>query len=124
MKVTRVLHVSLDVPGVLEETKQFYADVLGLSEADRPDLGIPGAWEEIGDGAQLHLIDCEPPTSGHINPMAPHFCVGVEDLEDAVAELDARGIEHVRVGEGLAAQVWVRDPAGNVIELQHDASGL
>ena len=121
MKVTRVLHVSVDTPGVLEETKRFYADVLGLSEAKRPDLGIPGAWEEIGDGAQLHLIECEPSDGKNINPMDPHFCVGVEDLEAAVAELEERGIELVRVGEGASSQVWIKDPAGNIIEFQQDA---
>jgi glyoxylase I family protein len=121
VKVTRVLHVSVDVPGALDETRRFYADVLGLDEADRPDLGIPGAWETIGNGAQLHLIECEPSTGEHINPMDPHFCVGVEDLDAAVEELQARGIEHVRIGEGQSSQVWIRDPAGNVIELQHDA---
>jgi len=121
VKVTRVLHVSVNVPGALDETRRFYADVLGLNEADRPDLGVAGAWEWIDDSAQLHLIDCEPGSAEHINPAGPHFCVGVDDIDATVAELDARGIEHVRIGEGRASQVWIRDPAGNVIEFQHDA---
>jgi len=121
VKVTRVLHISVNVPGTLDETKRFYADVLGLNEADRPDLGVAGAWEWIDGSAQLHLIDCEPGSAEHINPAGPHFCVGVDDLEATVAELDARGIEHVRIGEGKSSQVWIRDPAGNVIEFQHDA---
>lgn len=121
MKVTRVLHISVNVPGTLDETRKFYADVLGLNEADRPDMGIGGAWEWLDNSAQLHLIDCEPGNGEHINPAGPHFCVGVDDLDATVAEFDAKGIEHVGMGEGKSRQVWIRDPAGNVIEFQEDA---
>jgi catechol 2,3-dioxygenase-like lactoylglutathione lyase family enzyme len=124
MKVTRVMHISVNVPGTLDETRRFYADVLGLNEADRPDLGIGGAWEWIDDSAQLHLIDCEPGDGQHINPAGPHYCVGVDDLDGALAEFDAKGIEYVQLGEGSGRQVWIRDPAGNVIEFQEDAASV
>lgn len=116
MKVRRVGHVSVNVEGNLEETRRFYTEVLGLGDAERPDLGIDGHWHTMGD-AQLHLIDA-PPLGEGIDPIGPHFCVEVDDLDAAIDELTARGIEHFAIGEGASRQVFVADPAGNTVELQ------
>ena len=57
-----------------------------------------------------------------IDSTGHHFCVAVADLDEAIAELDARGIEYQRAvqGEGVV-QIWIADPAGNTIELQQDS---
>ena len=60
--------------------------------------------------------------AGHaIDSTGHHYCVAVTDLDAAVAELEARGIELQRAvqGEGTV-QIWIADPAGNTIELQQD----
>ena len=49
-----VHHISLCVPD-LEAALGFYCDLLGLETIDRPEMGIKGAWLELG-GTQLHLI--------------------------------------------------------------------
>ena len=56
-----------------------------------------------------------------IDPTGHHYCVAVDDLDAAVAELEARGIEYARgvQGEGVV-QIWITDPAGNTIELQQE----
>jgi len=122
VKVTRVLHVSLSASaGTLEETREFYADVFGLPAAPRPEIpGVPGHWLELG-AAQLHLVGA-PPTGAAIDSRGPHWCLGVADIEAAVAELEARHIPYLRgvQGEGVV-QVWVRDPSGATLELQQDA---
>jgi catechol 2,3-dioxygenase-like lactoylglutathione lyase family enzyme len=121
MKVTRVHHVSVNTNGVdVGEVASFYRDVLGLGDADRPDIpGIPGHWHPVGE-AQLHLVGA-PPRGTRIDSTGHHFCVAVTDLEEAITELDARGIEYQRAvqGEGTV-QIWITDPAGNTIELQQD----
>lgn len=120
MKVTRILHVSLNTAGSLESTRTFYATLFGLPEEARPRIeGIPGRWFGIGD-AQLHLVGASARGAG-IDPTGPHFCVGVDDIEGAVAELEAAGIPYERAlqGEGVV-QVWVRDPSGATVELQQD----
>jgi glyoxylase I family protein len=38
----------------------FYCEVLGLQQVDRPDLGFPGAWLQLG-AQQLHLLELENP---------------------------------------------------------------
>lgn len=120
MKVTRILHASVNVSGLLEETDRFYADLLGLDAALRPEIpGVGGRWFSAGDG-QVHLVDA-PMAGVGIDPTGPHFCLGVEDLEAAVAELDRRGIPYLRATQPVdVVQVWITDPAGNTVELQQD----
>ena len=124
MKVTRLQHVSVATGGSdLGELVAFYRDVLGLPDVERPDIpGLDGHWFGVAD-QQLHLVDAQP-LPGGIDPTGPHWCVEVDDLDAAVAELDARGVEHLeatqrRPGTGEEVrQVWIADPAGNTVELQ------
>ena len=121
MKVTRILHASVNVSGRLPETQRFYTDVLGLADAERPEIpGVPGHWFTVGDG-QLHLVGADALGKG-IDPIGDHYCVGVEDLDAAIAELEAEGIEYLRATQGDVVQVWVTDPAGNTVELQQDTA--
>jgi catechol 2,3-dioxygenase-like lactoylglutathione lyase family enzyme len=119
MNVTRVAHVSVNVEGNLDETRRFYAEVLGLGDVPRPDIpGVDGHWHAIGD-TELHLVDA--PRAGHgIDPTGPHFCVFVSDLDDAIRELDEAGTDYMRAAQGDVVQIWITDPAGNTIELQQD----
>jgi catechol 2,3-dioxygenase-like lactoylglutathione lyase family enzyme len=119
MKVTRILHHSINVESRLDEAVSFYADVLGLPATPRPEIpGVNGFWFELGD-AQLHLVDA-PAGAGPIHPTGPHVCLAVADLEGAVAELTALGIETVRGAQGSTVQIWFVDPLGHTIELQQD----
>ena len=121
MKVTRVHHVSVNTNGApVDDVAAFYRDVLGLGDAARPEIpGIPGHWHTVGD-AQLHLVGA-PPRGTPIDSTGHHFCVAVTDLDAAIAELEARGIEYQRAVQGQGTvQIWIADPAGNTIELQQD----
>jgi catechol 2,3-dioxygenase-like lactoylglutathione lyase family enzyme len=121
MKVTRFAHVSVNANGTpLDEMVAFYGDLLELGDKPRPEIaGVPGHWHLVGD-QELHLVGA-PPTDNDIDPTGPHFCVAVEDLDAAVAEIEARGIEYVRAVQGAGTvQIWIRDPAGNTLELQQE----
>ena len=125
MKVTRFQHVSVNANGTsLDEMVAFYGDVLGLGDKPRPTIpGVPGHWHIVGD-QELHLVGA-PPTQNTIDPTGHHFCVGVEDLDAAVAELESRGIEYVRAVQGAGTvQIWICDPAGNTVELQQETGPL
>jgi glyoxylase I family protein len=113
MRLDGLHHVSLnvrDVPAALD----FYTGVLGLAErTDRPDFSFDGAWLDAGR-QQIHLIDADVPPS-----LGQHFALAVSDLDAAVAELRARGVEVTDpVGVGTGRQSFLADPAGNRIELQ------
>lgn len=121
MKITRVLHVSVNTQNTLAAAQDFYREVFGLSSQPRADIpGIAGHWFALG-GAELHLVDA-PTGDGPIRPTGNHFCVGVADLDAAIAELDEKHITYARGAQGDVVQIWIADPAGNTIELQQDAS--
>ena len=124
MKVTRFHHVSVNTDTVpLGEMVTFYRDVLGLGDEPRPEIpGIAGHWHRVGD-QQLHLVGA-PPTGNAIDPTGMHYCVCVDDLDAAVAELDRRAIPYARAVQGAGTvQIWINDPAGNTIELQQETRG-
>jgi catechol 2,3-dioxygenase-like lactoylglutathione lyase family enzyme len=121
MKVTRFHHVSVNVNDApVDEMVAFYRDVLGLGDEPRPEIpGIDGHWHRVGD-SQLHLVGA-PPSGTPIDTTGHHYCVAVDDLDAAIAELETRGIEYVRGVQGAGVvQIWIADPAGNTIELQQE----
>lgn len=111
-------HYSLDVSDI-EVSRRFYGDLLGLSEIERPDFGIPGAWYQAG-AVQLHLIQIpegvdvgsRPAT---LTPLAAHIAFEIDSYERVEAELREAGIDAQALG-GQAGQIFVRDPDGNTIE--------
>jgi len=123
VKVTRFLHVSVNTHHTpLEDLVAFYRDVLGLGDKARPDIpGVPGHWHVVGD-QELHLVGAAPQRTP-IDSTGNHYCVAVADLDAAVAELETLGIEYQRAVQGESTvQIWIRDPAGNTIELQQDTT--
>jgi len=130
IKVTGLLHHGVRVgkkPEEVDAARSFYADVLGL-EADkhRPDIqGVPGYWMNLGNDAQqqIHLMGAEGPSpfakSESEDPVTPHVALAVEDVHEAMRVLDERGIRYFTVGNIVGNfQLFVRDPAGNMVELQ------
>ena len=116
MRPIAVHHVSINVDDV-DAAVRFYCDVLGATERDdRPELGIGGAWLDLG-ATQLHLLEAPPAPA-----LGQHLAVLVDDLDAAVAELRTKGVE---VGDpspvGSARQAFTKDPAGNDVELHQRA---
>ena len=111
MRIARLNHASVRIAD-LARSRDFYEGLLGLRPAPRPDLGMPGAWYDLA-GAQLHLIQ-QPNTFDGIDPTAPHFALEVDDLAAVKRVLDERGVPYLALGD---AQLWIRDPDGNVVEL-------
>jgi catechol 2,3-dioxygenase-like lactoylglutathione lyase family enzyme len=121
MKVTRFHHVSVNSNGTpLEDMVAFYHDVLCLEDKPRPEIpGVPGHWHTVGD-QELHLVGTAPQGT-RIDATGHHYCVGVADLDAAIAELESSGIEYQRAVQGEnTVQIWINDPAGNTLELQQD----
>ncbi len=113
MHLSGVHHVSLNVDDV-ETAGRFYREVLGLEVLPRPDFGFPGLWLEAG-GQQIHLIQVD----DHRAPEGQHFAFRVEDLDAALEDLRGKGVETSPAFEvpGAGRQSFLRDPAGNIIEL-------
>ena len=97
-----------------DAAKTFYCDVLGLTAvATRPAEFGAGHWLDAG-GQQLHLMEVAGPNT---NP--GHFALRVDDLDSVVGEISAAGVRVDKIPHTLGAgqQAFLRDPAGNVIEL-------
>lgn len=128
IKIVALHHHAIRFPpgaGGTEAMRRFYAEVLGLvPDPSRPDLaGVPGYWMNTGSHAQVHLMGAEGSLMDlgeGIDPSLPHVAFAVEDVAAARRELERLGITH-RVLEGLVGagseQLFLHDPAGNLLEL-------
>jgi catechol 2,3-dioxygenase-like lactoylglutathione lyase family enzyme len=113
MKLAGVHHVSLNVADAVEAGR-FYTEVLGLETLPRPDFPFKGFWLRAGD-QEIHLIE----VSDHRVPGGEHFAFRVDDIDGVCAELAARGVKVSKPMDvpGAGRQAFLRDPAGNLLEL-------
>lgn len=98
----------------------FYEGVLGLPvNPDRPDLGYPGAWLQLG-AAQIHLLELPNPDPGEGRPAHGgrdrHFALAVAELDGIVRALERADIPFTRSRSGRRA-LFCRDPDGNAVEI-------
>lgn len=113
VKPAGLQHVSICVRDV-DEAVVFYTNVLGLTVAPRPDELGDGAWLDAG-GGQVHLLPSDEPRSAR-----DHFALEVDDVDAAVAEIEAKGVEISRmphIAPGVGNQAFLTDPSGNLVEL-------
>lgn len=112
MEPLAIHHVSVNVSDP-QQSLDFYTEVLGgRVRHDRPELGIGGAWIDLGT-SQVHLIEGTVPAE-----LGQHFAIQVGDLDGVVAELRSKGLEvDDAFGVGPDRQTFITDPSGNVIEL-------
>ena len=123
MRVTGINHVSIAARD-LDESTRFYVEVFGMQPIATPVFATPVQWLRCGD-LQLHLFLDEEGQA----PARHHLGLTVDDFDaayDAVAAwTDAEwGNDMVELASGQV-QLYFRDPAGNLIELNWpDASTL
>jgi catechol 2,3-dioxygenase-like lactoylglutathione lyase family enzyme len=118
-------HVSV-VASDLAESLQFYVDELGLEPLPTPDFGFPVIWLRAGD-CQVHLFE-RPGTP----PSHAHFGLEITEFMPVYRRMKELGaLDHVTFGNAMyelpggGIQMYVRDPAGNLVELDHpDASTI
>lgn len=114
---TRINHVSINARN-LAESVDFYADLLGAEPIPTPNFGLPVQWLALGR-TQLHLFERDlEPTSHH------HLGISVDDLEAVYRVAERRRCfdyqafgNHLVQLPGDLVQLYIRDPAGNLVEL-------
>ncbi len=125
--VKAIDHVTIVVDD-LQRSANFYRDLLGMRQIDRPDFGFPGFWFQAGS-TQVHLIEnmsgCSEPGGG-LDPdrvkagLTHHFAFEVEDATAAMDVLTANGIR-IQGGPNRrpdgCIQVWFYDPDGHCVEV-------
>jgi catechol 2,3-dioxygenase-like lactoylglutathione lyase family enzyme len=114
---SRINHVSVNAPD-LQASIDFYVDLLGAKPIPTPNFGHPVQWLALGR-TQLHLFQRDvPPPSHH------HFGITVDDLEPVYRAAERRGAfdrrsyaSHLVELPGDVVQLYLRDPAGNLVEI-------
>ncbi|MEP3275141.1 MAG: VOC family protein [Stappiaceae bacterium] len=117
MQLKKLDHVNVRTSN-LEQMIEWYTDILGMRNGERPPFPFPGAWMYAGDQAVVHLVvvDQEPVTSGL---KLEHFALSATGLAAFIERLTQRGIEYqcARVPEFDVFQVNVYDCDGNHIHI-------
>jgi catechol 2,3-dioxygenase-like lactoylglutathione lyase family enzyme len=124
MRATGFTHVSVHAYS-FEESLRFYVDVFGMRHVDSPDFAFPVEWLEFGD-QQLHLFLRDEVAA----PEFHHIGLDVDDFEAVyrvACERDlfdpAAGSPNVRELNDGAVQMYLRDPAGNLVEVNWPDAG-
>jgi catechol 2,3-dioxygenase-like lactoylglutathione lyase family enzyme len=115
----RINHVSVNARD-LRESVDFYVELLGAEPIPTPNFGLPVQWLALGR-TQLHLFERDlRPTSHH------HLGITVDDLEPVYRAAERRDAfdrqsfgNHLVELPGGVVQLYVRDPAGNLVEIDH-----
>lgn len=131
IEVECIDHLTLVVSD-LEQSRHFYADVLGMREVPRPNFDFAGLWFQAGD-TLLHLIlthDKSGPAGVFSPEKTPstrthHFAFRVPDAGAAWEALQASGeelsvISPPKFRPDGAVQVFLADPDGHVVELSSE----
>jgi len=112
-------HVSVIARNLAASTR-FYVDELGLVPLPTPNFGFPVIWLRAGS-CQLHLFERpgEPP------PQA-HFALEIADFMRVYRRMKELGaLDHTTFGNAMyelpggGIQMYVRDPARNIVELDY-----
>ena len=120
----------------LEETRDFYVDILGMTDGDRPDFPFPGAWLYVDGTAVVHLVGVDPndPSGlqkylgGETSAEAldgsgafDHIAFRAKEPESVRGRLKKRGYPYRerKVPNMDLFQIFVEDPNGIMIELNY-----
>jgi catechol 2,3-dioxygenase-like lactoylglutathione lyase family enzyme len=131
MPLTSIQHL-LVLSDDIEATRDFYRDVLGMREGERPPLEFPGYWLYLGDDPCLHVAE-RSAYAAHASTLGlevgasatsgggaiDHVAFVADDYEEISARLRRGGIEAVENAVPAAGlrQLFVEDPNGVRVEI-------
>jgi catechol-2,3-dioxygenase len=111
---------------LLGKLRDFYVDVVGLKVGPRPQFTFNGYWLYTGDLAVLHLVETpDAPGSGHTREgtfdHVAFSCSGLVDFEEHLRRT-AVVYRRTEIPGTDIVQLFVKDPAGNGVELNFASS--
>jgi len=117
MTATRINHTSI-VANSLEESARFHEEVFGMERIPTAIFPDPVLWLRAGTN-QLHLFEADETAT-----LRAHVSFDVDDFDALYAKAKELGIldtrafgSPLRVHPAGWAQLYLRDPAGNLIEV-------
>jgi lactoylglutathione lyase len=112
----RINHVSVSSPDQ-DESARFYTDLFGAERLPAPNFGFRVDWFRFGD-TQLHIFPEDDKA-----PKRHHLGISVDDILPVYRRAKELGVidpvftDHVRVLEDGNVQFYLRDPGGNLVEI-------
>jgi catechol 2,3-dioxygenase-like lactoylglutathione lyase family enzyme len=120
----------------LEETRDFYVDVLGMADGDWPNFDFPGNWLYLDGKAVVHLVGVDPDDpSGleaylggsidaadlHGSGAFDHLAFRGSDAGAMIERLKKQGVPFCerQVPNMELFQIFVTDPNGITVELNY-----
>ncbi len=126
----------------IEDTKNWYIDVLGMREGPHIDFKFPVAWLYIGDNDVLHLTEGggsvgenrkqylgQQSEATYGTGVVDHVAFRATGLEEMISHLEAKEIAFTKrkVSDAGLFQLFLLDPNGVKVELNFenaDASNI
>jgi catechol 2,3-dioxygenase-like lactoylglutathione lyase family enzyme len=119
----RINHVSVSAPD-LEASVAWYCDLFGARPIRTPNFGFPVQWLGLGD-TQLHLFNRAMDAPSH-----HHFAITVDEVEPVYTQARELGCfdreafgHHLYELPGDVVQLYLRDPGGNLVEVDSPGVG-
>ncbi|RYZ03415.1 MAG: glyoxalase [Myxococcales bacterium] len=103
---------------------QFYTEVLGMSEGERPPLGFSGAWLYAGGAPVIHLVEVAEPPKPEGALRLEHFAFAATGLAELITRLHAQGVDFRESRQPGTGNVIINmhDPDGNRLHLDFPAT--
>lgn len=113
--IKRLDHYAIYVQD-LENSIVFYRDIMGFPEKKRPNFDFPGAWFDLGNDQELHLIQGEGKVMS--NNRSLHFAFEVDDFETIFEICKEHHLfyEEPKKRPDGPLQLFIRDNSGYFIE--------
>jgi catechol 2,3-dioxygenase-like lactoylglutathione lyase family enzyme len=108
----------------LGPVRDFYVDVLGLDEGERPPFTFPGHWLYLGGRPVVHLAGREGLEASADTGCIDHVAFSATGLAETKQRLEARDVGYREQTVPMIGlhQLFVTDPAGIKVELNFDAA--
>lgn len=125
MSIDHLQHVNIRCADA-KRSRDFYVDLLGLVDGDRPPFTSVGYWLYVGELPAIHLVQRSarhgPAVTG--SGTIDHVAFRSHDLAGMRARLDAAGVDYKVevVPRDGTIQLFLFDPDGVRIELNFEAS--
>ncbi|MCP4045157.1 MAG: diguanylate cyclase [Gammaproteobacteria bacterium] len=113
-------HINIAAPAeLLEKVRDFYCDVLGLTEGFRPDFSRDGYWLYSEDKAIIHLIVSSRHHENKKQGYFDHFALRTTGMAKVLEQLHAFSIEYrtSHLPEINLTQIFCKDPSGTGVEI-------
>lgn len=113
-------HINISAPAdLLRRVKDFYCDILGLTDGFRPEFPKNGYWLYSDDKPIIHLVESNDHHRNDQQGFFDHFALQSKGVAGVLEKLNRAGIDcrTSYIPEIGLSQIFCKDPSGTGVEL-------